>query len=431
MNATKAASVCALAIATVLLSSTPSAAQTAPTLYATVTGSRVSAQWTPVAGALGYLVSVGSAPGVANIGEVPVPASMTSFSVDAPPGVYFIRVRGFAGPIVGDFSNEVAIAVAQPSLTPTLTAQVVGNQVTLQWTGVAGAQGYTVVVGTAPGAADIGAMNVPATTTSLSTPAPDGVYYIRVRGFAGSLIGPFSNEVVATVGGPCVVPTEPIVTASVNGGTVILNWTGGAGARLFQVQWSRFPGQTELTEQTTSTSHSKWIGVAGTFYARVVAISPCGSTTSAEVSATIESIPKRYLSTAEISSILNQVRVAYPRAWSLAHRSSTPERWDYIILASRYLFQLSGGTIGANWRRARVGDLSMDGLSVENPADQRYYFADAICGAGGPSPSVCYSTPFQDSQLLREYAGGPYAPHGFANPMTLRTHFNYGAAGGW
>jgi hypothetical protein len=73
----------------------------------------------------------------------------------------------------------------------------------------------------------------------------------------------------------------------------------------------------------------------------------------------------------------------------------------------------------------------MDGLSVENPADQRYYFADAICGAGGPSPSVCYSTPFQDSQLLREYAGGPYAPHGFANPMTLRTHFNYGAAGGW
>lgn len=171
--------------------------------------------------------------------------------------------------------------------------------------------------------------------------------------------------------------------------------------------------------------------MTGTFFARVVALSPCGSAVSNEVAFTIASIPRRHLSTGEISTILNQVRAAYPRAWSLAHRSGTPERWDFIILATRRLFQASGGTIGANWRRAQVGDLSMDGLSVENPADGRYYFADVICGAGGPSPYICYASPFDSSKLLREYSGGPYAPQGFANPMTLRTSFNYGSAGGW
>jgi hypothetical protein len=79
----------------------------------------------------------------------------------------------------------------------------------------------------------------------------------------------------------------------------------------------------------------------------------------------------------------------------------------------------------------------MDGLSVENPSDGRYYFADVIAGAGGPNPTLWYEHPFHDGALLRNDSGN-YAPWGFANPFgvpgsyaPLRTYVNYGPAGGW
>jgi hypothetical protein len=52
--------------------------------------------------------------------------------------------------------------------------------------------------------------------------------------------------------------------------------------------------------------------------------------------------------------------------------------------------------IGCNWRRARVGDQSMDGLSVKNPADGRYYLEDVIASAGSPSASIKYHHPFRE-----------------------------------
>jgi hypothetical protein len=84
----------------------------------------------------------------------------------------------------------------------------------------------------------------------------------------------------------------------------------------------------------------------------------------------------------------------------------------------------SAEAIGCNWRRAVVGDLSMDGLSVLNPADGRYYFEDIIVGAGASNARVKYSHPFSDTQLLRD-ASGQYAPHGYADPRGLNTHFEY------
>jgi hypothetical protein len=78
----------------------------------------------------------------------------------------------------------------------------------------------------------------------------------------------------------------------------------------------------------------------------------------------------------------------------------------------------------------------MDGLSIENPSDGRYYFFDVIAGAGGSNPSIWIdahangSLAFADGVLLRD-TSGRYAPHGFANPLNHKTYVNYGAAGGW
>jgi len=320
--------------------------------------------------------------------------------------------------------------IASAQITPQLAVDVVNNTVTLQWTGLPLAEGYTLVVGAAPGGSDL-VMNVPATITGGSLQAPNGQYWVRVRGYLGNLAGPFSNEVHVVVPnlGPCVAPAAPVVTPVVEGGNVTLHWAPIPGALGYQVQWSRFSGGTELVENTNAASHAKYVGMLGSFFARVVVGTPCGTATSAEVPFSITEITRRHLSQGEILAILNQTRADFPRAFQTAHTHSA-ERYDFIILATRRLFLASGGTVGGNWRRAAVGDLSMDGLSVENPADGRYYFADVIFGAGGPNPGISYAPPFHSGALLRDVSGN-YAPHGFANPMTLRTHVNYGPAGGW
>ena len=323
--------------------------------------------------------------------------------------------------------------VASAQTTPNLAVNVVNNTVSLQWTPLPLAQGYQVVVGSGPGGSDIGMLPVPATITGGTLPfhVPDGQYWVRVRGVAGNQVGEFSNEVLVVVPNlaPCVSPSAPTVVPVVEGGNVTLHWAPVPGALGYQVQWSRFSGGTELTENTNAASHAKYVGMLGTFFARVVVGTPCGTATSAEVPFSITEITRRHLSHAEILAILNQTRADFPRAFQTAHTHSS-ERYDFIILATRRLFLASGGTVGGNWRRAAVGDLSMDGLSVENPADGRYYFADVIFGAGGCCPGITYTPPFHSGALLRDGSGN-YAPHGFANPMTLRTHVNYGPAGGW
>jgi hypothetical protein len=140
------------------------------------------------------------------------------------------------------------------------------------------------------------------------------------------------------------------------------------------------------------------------------------------------------LSETDIKAILEDTRQRYPRAWGNAHRKDHDERYDYITLAAKALQAANvaaGGSaeaIGGNWRRAVVGDKSMDGLSVMSPADGKYYFEDVIVGAGGPSPSIKYRHPFNDGALLRD-AGGNYAPHGYADPREWKTSHNYEAPG--
>jgi hypothetical protein len=338
-------------------------------------------------------------------------------------------------------------AYAQAEFTPILAVSATGNSVEIRWTPIAIAPSYELVAGSAAGAADIAAVALPAAQLGAAprivVTAPNGGYFLRVRGAAGAIKGPWSNEVFVGVGfTPCVPGVVPTLSVSVENSTANLNWTPVPGAVNYRVEWSRFAGATELAEPVTGTSASKTLPLNGTFYVRVVAITnDCGLATSNEAPFTI-SVVKRHLSTGEILSHLNAVAAEFPRAWQHSARDHDPERLDFIILAARRLYSVSGGTVGGNFRRAIVGDLSADGISVENPADNRYYFADVIhCSgwvSGAPcSPAITYSAPFHSGALLRN-AGGNYAPWGFADPFgvsgshaPIRTHFNYGPAGGW
>ena len=106
-----------LVTACVLLSSLPARAQQ-PTLDASVNGSYVTVQWTPIPGAQAYDVEVSGTLS----GGLTLAAAPTSYVVNAGPGTYTLRVRGRAGAVVGPFSNAVTVTVggaAAPAPSPT------------------------------------------------------------------------------------------------------------------------------------------------------------------------------------------------------------------------------------------------------------------------------------------------------------------------
>jgi len=74
-------------------------------------GSTVTLSWTPPAGSeapAGYLTEAGSDPGLSDIATILV-GIVTTFSTEAPPGTYFVRVRAINALGPGLPSNEVIV----------------------------------------------------------------------------------------------------------------------------------------------------------------------------------------------------------------------------------------------------------------------------------------------------------------------------------
>ena len=74
-----------------------------------VDGRVITFEWSPAPGASDHVVEVGSAPGLANLLVVPI--SGTRAVTPAPPGVYYVRMRGRNACGVGAVSNEVIVIV--------------------------------------------------------------------------------------------------------------------------------------------------------------------------------------------------------------------------------------------------------------------------------------------------------------------------------
>ena len=128
---------------------------------------------------------------------------MTALTASAPPGTYYVRVRGSNACGTGAASNETVVVVGGGCPTPTapgnLTASVNGRTVTLAWLAAPGSvAGYTLEAGYSPGATNAVVVDV-GTGTGLTATAPPGVYYVRVRARNACGPGPATNEVVVSV----------------------------------------------------------------------------------------------------------------------------------------------------------------------------------------------------------------------------------------
>lgn len=146
-----------------------------------------------------------------------------------PPGQYFVRVHAKNRYGEGPASNEVLMQLGDTATTPpgapgTLAAVVNGQRLDLAWTAAAGAASYVLEIGTTPGG-PYARRNIGALTT-FNVTAPEGTYYLRVRGLNAQGEGPPSNEVTAMVVGTLQAPGAPSgLTSSVAGSNVTLSWT--------------------------------------------------------------------------------------------------------------------------------------------------------------------------------------------------------------
>jgi len=269
---------------------------------ATAALSTVSLAWTPADSggtAQRYILDVGTAPGVYNLGSVTYPGSTTSVAIGAVPvGTYYLRVRAqnAIGTSLPSPERPVTVgACAAPGAPGTLTGSSSDTLVNLQWsapaTGIT--QGYRFSVGSGPGLSNLSVVNLPVSPTALAGPAPYGTYFVRVQttNVCGASVP--SNEVRLVVQ-PCTqAPLPPSGLSITKAGTFLtIMWTAPAGTppTSYTLAVGSEPGLSDLAVLATGNASTTLTGNAPVrqYYVRVLAQNACGlSGPSNEVSVAV------------------------------------------------------------------------------------------------------------------------------------------------
>jgi hypothetical protein len=220
MKMKKTACVSAAVLGMVAVCAGDAAAQAdfTPSLRLSANGNSVTIEWTPVTGALGYHLEVGSSPNSANVASVNVPASLPCngngcrIVVAAPAGTYYMRVRGLTLTLQGPFSPVQSITVGgggstpgpggctQPA-APNVNANVSGGSVTVSWNSVSGTLGYRVELSRSSGRTEFTQIVGASQTSFTQQIGVPGTYYVRV--ISGNQCGTTASaEVSFRIGTP-------------------------------------------------------------------------------------------------------------------------------------------------------------------------------------------------------------------------------------
>lgn len=257
-----------------------------------VRGSRLTMSWTaPPLGARpsAYVIEGGSSPGGRNLANFSTGNTDTSFSANGlAAGTYFVRMRSANAFGAGAATLEQAVVVGAagcsgpPAPPLDLQASVGGSTVTMTWREAPQsiATSYRLLAGTASGGSDIGAFDVGG-TTSFSTAAPPGAYFVRAQAVNPCGVGAPSAEAVAVVGS-VAVPPGPVFALSgrASGSTVSLEWAApsvGTGPFQYRVEAGSTPGFSNLATVSVAVPSLVTVGVPpGIYYVRVRAVGAAG-----------------------------------------------------------------------------------------------------------------------------------------------------------
>ena len=281
-------------------------------------------------------------------------------------------------------------AAAQPGQSPTgLVGTAARNAVTLTWqapaTPAAAVERYLLEVGFQPGTT---ATTFPlGTATSLSTNAPDGVFFVRVRAVTGAGLSGASNE-VRLVTGQAGPPDPPLALQAASLGlTMGVQWTenpSGPSVTGYLLEAGSGPGQSDLARLSLPPNPSAITGQVqpGTYFLRLRAFNAAGlSAPSNEAVATAPSacpVP---------AAPVGVVATPTPGAVALS--------WSQPAGAPVTGYRLDVGSVSG---ASNIGSFALQAAtSVQTPAPAGNYFirvrATNVCGASPPSPQVAFTVP--------------------------------------
>jgi hypothetical protein len=248
---------------------------------ATFTWNRATTGGTPTE----YFISAGTTQGAADLLDALPVGNTLGVSGQVPPGVYYVRVRAGNSAGVSADSQDVAFRVGarqRPRRPVGFTGSFHGSVVTLSWTTPAGDMedaptGYQIEAGLSSGSTEL--VLPMGNVTRFQTPAPDGVYFVRVRAVNDLGASDPSDEIVLRQGAG---PGRPgSLSRSGSGSVATFSWqapsTGGVPAG-YLVEAGTAPGLADLAVMlvgnvtTFSTSLPP-----GVFYVRVRGVDAQGN----------------------------------------------------------------------------------------------------------------------------------------------------------
>jgi alpha-L-arabinofuranosidase len=256
-------------------------------LQASVVGQQVTLTWSPPPGdgsVASYVIEAGSMSDASNVVQFDTGSAATTLVVNAAPGTYYVRVRGWVNGSLSAPTNEVVVVVHGGCgiLTPpaavshTVSGHTgAGAAVQVMWPSVASATSYLLEAGSRPGLSDLA--TIESGHTYLTTMAPPGTYYVRVRARSACGTSAPSDEHVVIVGG-CPTPESPVtLTGSVRGSVVTLDWGAVSQSTGYVIEVGATPNATALQLQAGAATRFTAAAPGGTYYVRVRAGNTCGA----------------------------------------------------------------------------------------------------------------------------------------------------------
>ncbi len=208
-----------------------------------------------------------------------------TFQAALPPGVqgdFSVRVTAAnasgISPVSSLFGFTIGGAPGQPTVTG---ATVSGGILTVSWAPGPGASATAHRLTFFRGATPVGSIDTGG-ATSIGLPIPAGVqgtFAVTVTAFNGPIAGVASVAFGFTIGPACVVPTAPVVSGGIVGGTATASWPAVAGATRYVLSGGTVPGGTQyLAPRDVTVTSVSASGLPAGFQAwvRVVAVNACG-----------------------------------------------------------------------------------------------------------------------------------------------------------
>ena len=229
------------------------AVMTSPTPGSTLSGSSVTFDWTPGAGASAYWLVVGSTAGgddyysSGNLGDV-LTATVNGLPTNGST-LYVTLYSLIGGAWVPNAYTYTALTAAASSAIitmPTPGSTLSGSTVTFGWTAGAGASAYWLAVGSTTGGDNYyssGNLVDVLTATVNGLPTNGSTLYVTLYSLIGGAWVPnaytYTALTAAAAGGIITMPTPG---STLSGSSVTFGWTAGAGASAYWLVVGSTPG---------------------------------------------------------------------------------------------------------------------------------------------------------------------------------------------